>query len=295
MKVRIAGYWLILILAFAPLIAMALILPTLGDTADRIALKNAELNGALLFKTNFGLSPVLCVFCWFVWVFAIFWNADEVWRGLHKSHFVFERFGTRVRCVARSRRRAATETFSKDPEPARFARKKTRRGKVWGMLLAAVVLIGATVGFVVREIQAYSILTATAYVESPLQLRSSSVSRPWSMAVSVELGCHHYDAPRRRYHAPRRGPSNTLVYDIRFPDGASVRISETVPLQGSWLDAAEAIERALNEGGAEFARWRWLGQDPLHPKCLQWLRDSHTAYDYARIWRLLRVGEIPDR
>ena len=279
---------MILILAFAPLIAIVFILPTLGDTADRIALRNAELNGALLFKTDFGLSPVLCVFCWFAWVFAIFRNADEVWPGLHKSHFVFERFGTRVRCVVGSRRRAATETFSKDPEPARFARKKTRRGKVWGMLLAAVVLIGATVGFVAREIQAYSILTATAYVESPLQLRSSLVSRPWSMAVSVEIGCHHYDAPRRR-------ASNTLVYDIWFPDGASVRISEAVPLQGSWLDAAEAIERALNDGGAEFARWRWLGQDPLHPKCLQWFRDSHTAYDYARIWRLLRFGEIPDR
>jgi hypothetical protein len=278
---------------FGPLIALGFALPAIGDVAYWIALENAELNGALLFKTDYGLAPVLCVFCWFFWVFAFFMYADEIWPGLHRSYFVVERFGTRVRRVVVSKRSTAAETFRTDPEPARSVRKKARRGKVkgrgmlWGMLLAAVVLVGATVGLVVRELQTYSILTATAYIESPLQLRSSTVSRPWSTAVSVELGCNHYDARGRR-------PDNTLVYDIWFPDEASIRISEATPLQGSWLDAAEAIERALNDGGAAFARWSWLWQDPLHPKCLQWFRDSHTAYDYARIRRLLRIGELPD-
>ena len=118
--------------------------------------------------------------------------------------------------------------------------------------------------------------------------RPSVVSRPWATVVSVELGCSHCAGGR-----PTKHDRNRIVYVIPFPDGTVVHLCDPAPLQGSWLDAAQTMDQSLRGSGAEFSRWNGLGQDPLHRSCLRWFQDRYTVQDYARLQRLLRIGELP--
>jgi len=151
------------------------------------------------------------------------------------------------------------------------------------MAIAAAVLAALSAIAVSRDIQTHSIFTSNAYVRSPFFPWGSTQPREWSSAVSVGVGCNHVEDDD--------GTSDDIIYKVRFPDGASVDIGYAIPLEGSWLSAAETIDQKLRASGSAFTNWEWLGRDPMHPRCIAAQRQRFSGNDYARVQRLLRVTE----
>src|SRR5690606_13141771 len=100
-------------------------------------------------------------------------------------------------------------------------------------------------------------------------------------AVSVETGCNHVEDDGE--------VSDNIVYKVKFPDGASVRIEDAIVLRGSWLATAEVIDQQLRASGATFSAWDWLGRDPQHPLCLAALQERFPGQAFQRVQRLLRI------
>jgi hypothetical protein len=284
----VAALWGLLLLLLMPWIAWVSVLPHLHELADQWAQQSAQSQGAVLYKTGYGLSSVVLVACWFISSVLVALAVERAWPELHRTRLVVEGWRVRVCRVEGSNAPAAAGRALNRPGPARARRwkRRLRRSALWWM--TALVLKGASVSFVVLDLRAHAAFTTKAYVQSPRLPGSPVVSHPWSTAASVALGCSH-SAHRRTTKHDR----NRIVYIIQFPDGDVVHLYDAVPLQGSWLDAAQTMDQILRGSGAEFSRWNWLGQDPLHPSCLRWFQDRYTVQDYARLQRLLRIGELP--
>jgi hypothetical protein len=281
--------WALLLLALStPWIAWLYCLPHLHELAARWALESAQWQGALLYKAGFGLSPVAFMACSTASTFLVMVAVDLTWPGLWRSRLVVQGRWLRLVQALGSKARATASSAVRSVRRRRTLLLSKRRRRLALMWLAVLALNSVAIACVVVDLRGHRVFTQTAYVRWPPLPGSAAETYPWSTAVSVGLGCNHREKWRRR------GSARTeIVYEVGFPDGTFVRLDDAMAMTGSWLDGAEAIDQAIRGGGAVFTRWRWLSRTPLHPTCLQWLRSSLSAQDQARMWQLLRIGELP--
>lgn len=254
--------------------------PALENLTAQNARIHAENAGAILYDFNFGLSLVVAIFAWIFGVGAVVGLVPALWVRLQKNVFVFSVLDGKRSPIAEWGVRRSLERLRNEADPAEFVRRMVT-GWVPTIMAVAMAIAALTAVLVMRDVQAHSIFTPTEYIRSPFFPWGSTHPREWSTAISVEVGCNHVE---------RRGAiSNSIIYQVKFADGASVRIGDAIPLRGSWIDAAETIDQHLTAGGATFSNWDWMGRDPQHPLCIAALRDRYSSDQFERVRRLLRL------
>jgi hypothetical protein len=280
---HVAFGWLFLPLMLAGFAVGAFYLwPALENLTAQNARIHAENAGAILYDFNFGFSLVIAIFAWIFAVGAVVGLAPALWLRLQKNVFVFSVLDGKRSPIAEWGVRRSLERLQKEADPAHSVRQMVT-GWVPTMMVVAMGIAAASAVLVMRDVQAHSIFTPTEYIRSPFFPWGSTRPREWSTAISVEVGCNHVE---------RRGAiSNSIIYQVKFADGASVRIGDAIPLRDSWLDAAETIDQHLTVGGATFSHWDWMGRDPQHPLCIAALRDRYSGDQFGRVRRLLRLPE----
>lgn len=169
-----------------------------------------------------------------------------------------------------------------ESDPARYIR---RYGLDYILSCAAIAAflfsISALVAY--RETRAYEIFTPTTYVVAPILPWNASPPREWASATSVETGCNHV--------SDKHGVRETIIYDVSFNDGDVASVGDGIPIDGSWLDAAERIDRQVRASGATFHPWTWLWRDSYHPLCVAALREQSSDEEFERLKALLRLPE----
>ena len=280
---RAANYLLFLTIMLAGFAVGGFYLwPALENITHRNARLHAEEIGALIYDYNFGISFVILVFSWILTSGVLTGLVTVLSRRLTANSFVSSISEGKKSRLVKWLVRSGIERLRAETDPAQYVRKMLL-GWVLVMAVPAVPLAAIGAVAVTRDIQAYSLFTQTAYARSPFFPWGSRVPHEWSSAVSVETGCNHVE---------RKGEiSDDIIYQVTFADGASVRIGGAIPVEGTWLSAAEAIDLKLRASGATFSEWEWLGRDPMHPLCIAALRQRFSGRDFVRLKRLLRVAE----
>ncbi|WP_421697036.1 hypothetical protein [Ancylobacter sp.] len=165
---------------------------------------------------------------------------------------------------------------------ARYVRRVVLDPVLIGAAIAAFLLaISAWVAH--RETRAYEIYTPTAYVVEPLLPWNASPPREWTSAVSVETGCNHI--------SDKHGVKESIIYNVTFDDGTVAHVGDGIPINGSWLDAAERIDGQVRASGATFHPWTWLWRDSYHPLCVAALSAQSSDAAFERLKALLRLPE----
>jgi hypothetical protein len=254
--------------------------PALKDVTRYTARADAEAAGALLYSYNFGVSLIIALFGWGLIAATISGLITALSKRLTTAVFVVAALNATSGLNAWIFRHGLKRVHA-ESDPSRYLRKAVQTPNyVTGVGVALAVISAIAVQ---RDVQTHSIFTATAYVRSPFLPWGSTEPRMWSSAVSVETGCNHIENKGK--------VEDDLIYEIRFADGASVRIGEATPLHGSWLEAAEVIDRELKSANAVFKRWSWLGRDPEHPLCLAAMESRYSGQEYERVRRLIGLSE----
>ncbi len=269
----------IMVAGFAVIFALW---PRLESATAENAKLHAESIGGLLYHHNFGLSLVLAGLPCILISGLIGALVTSLSRRLLTNAFIATIVNRKRSAIGERIVRKTMEQSHGEVDPARYVRRVTL-GWVPAATIAAAALSALSAIAVSRDIQTHSIFTSNAYVRSPFFPWGSTQPREWASAASVEVGCNHVEDDD--------GTSDHIIYSVRFHDGASVDIGYGIPLEGSWLSAAETIDRKLRAAGAAFTRWEWLGRDPMHPRCIAAQRQRFSEKDYARVQRLLRVTE----
>lgn len=251
----------------------------LADWNRQIALAAASANDGILFHVNFGISSLIFVFAAIFGLGSLIGLAPLASDRLLRTTFVHSVVDTGGRAPTRKLlqwclRRAAGET-----DPRRYVRRVTTG---WAWPVAIVGLALAAVGVVVGafELHSFSVFTPTAYLPSPLLPWASREPRPWSTAVSVATGCNHV--------VTKNAVSDTMIYEVTFADGTTVDIGRATPVEGRWIDAAEAVDRAVTAAGAAFVPWTWLSRDSYSPACIEAVWRRMPPREFERIARMLR-------
>jgi len=254
--------------------------PYLEGMTAQIAYARAKEIDGLLYDYNFGLSLIFGIFGWILAA-----GAPVLFAQAMSPRFLanFLVFGTPPNLKLRATRWLVRKILARaqsESDPARYVRR-VELNWAWMFALSGALPIAIGAMMLVRDLRAHEIYTATTYVHLPLLPWKSSDPRLWSSAVKVETGCNHIE---------REGKiSDDIIYEVRFPDGATTRLGDATPLQGSWLDAVEKIDSLLVASGVEFAPWRWLDRNPVHPLCIAALRERFPGTEFERVQRLLRL------
>ena len=270
----------IFVMAAGLIAGMRYLWPYLNGMTAQFAQARAQEIEGLLYDYNFGLSLILGILGWIFAAGAPFLFAQLISPRLLANSFVFGTVaGLKLRATRWIVRKILTHARN-ESDPARYVRRAELRW-AWVFTLAGALPFAIGGMILVREQRAHEIYTSTTYVHSPLLPWKSTAPRPWSTAVAVETGCNHIE---------REGKiSDDIIYEVRFPDGATTRLGDATPLQGSWLDAVEKIDSLLVASGVEFAHWSWLDRDPTHPLCITALRERFPGAEFGRVQRLLRL------
>lgn len=247
------------------------------------AIEHARYAGGELYHANFGVSLVLAFFGWICvagWLVGVGFTstprlrANMLIANARMSNGPIERWA-----MSTALKRVAGES---DPEA--YVRRWNALS-LWIALLIGAVVLTISAFAVVRDVNTHDILTRSAYIRSPFFPWVATEPRLWRDAVEVEVGCNHVEG---------RNSYDTIVYEVKFADGASVDVALGTPWRGLWIDHVELIDSELRDAQAPFRRWSWLNRHPLHPACLAAMHDS-AGNQYSRIEHLLRIGELPDR
>jgi hypothetical protein len=107
------------------------------------------------------------------------------------------------------------------------------------------------------------------------------VVRPIANATAVISGCPQL---------PKDG--NTLVYRLRFADGAEADLGTWNPLTRGRLAALEAIAAQLPAGVIRVRFANPIGSAPLSAECLKAFGHKWGADGVARLLRLLAVSNV---
>jgi len=236
-----------------------------------------ETVGALMYKTNFGVSFIIALFGGFLVLLPIMsylqlfskkWRTASFAYGMgdwNSGFFMFKK---------------------PDPElaPDDYIRSFfTRMARVSMKWSAATLAIATLVG--VKDIQAYEVYGETQIGQAKLLSVSGLNMRETDDIDYVELGCNHITG---------KNASDDIIYRIKMKNGDTLYMENAKPVRGSWLDNAAAIDAALEKDGVTFKRWSWLKREPLHPVCLRAQNQKHSAEDYKKILNLLRVSELQE-
>lgn len=236
--------------------------------------------GGILYSDANGGGMAMCIFGILVAAGAMTILTATLSTRAMASYFVISVSGTWA--PAKWIARWQIQRLQAETNPALYVRKFVL-GRLWIYATPAVLLLAIGITLSVHEANTYRIFTPTAYVTSSFLPWKTSTSREWASATYVETGCTHVSG--------RRGTSNNIRYRVTFADGTVVGMGGANPIGGSWLKAAEVIDRELRASGAQFFAWSWLDQDPYHPRCIAALRKRYSERDFERLKLLLRLPE----
>jgi hypothetical protein len=152
-------------------------------------------------------------------------------------------------------------------------------GVVRDLRLATLVMIALTAMFGAMAPARISYATASAIADHPVLPWAREVVRPMASATGIITGCPTL---------PKDG--STLVYELRFADGAEVNLGTWRPLTVSRLSALESVSSQLS---AAIPRERFtnpIGTCPLTADCLQAFGDDQGPEDITRLLTLLAVS-----
>ena len=163
-------------------------------------------------------------------------------------------------------------------EPLEYMKKGCMR---WITFLywPTAILFGIAAMSLEIEFRAFNIYTAKNAIVTPYFPWKEEKSLDWRDAESVSLGCNYV----------ADGNDSHLIYEVKFQDGVTVRLSSAELVTGRFLDNLELIDNSLADAEVPFRRWKWLGRNPMHPKCLEHFRNTYSVSDFERVKALLRV------
>lgn len=234
----------------------------------------------LLFDTNFGIGFLILLFAWILisglGVSALFMR----WPRARATLFVSTLLDRKNRIVLTlgNALRRLSDITDPDEYVSAASRVTDKRVGSIGALLAAAGLI-----VLIWEFNAFTLYSPHGFIAKPVFPWEAVRRNEWRDAEFVELGCNHVVGK----HA-----SDDIIYDVNFAKGSSRRLSAATPLNGDLIGALETIDNTLRAAGVRFERWNWLRRDPLHRDCLAVQKTRYSEEDYARLERILRIGEF---
>ncbi|SCW54107.1 hypothetical protein SAMN05660859_1521 [Ancylobacter rudongensis] len=172
--------------------------------------------------------------------------------------------------------------LANEADPARYVRRFVLM-PAWFLAGAGVLVLAISVPLAFCEVRAFEVFTAEDYYVSPLLPWETPRFRPWASAVSVEIGCNHYQA--------KGGPVNRMIYAVTFRDGTVASPAYAPPVGGSWLDGMEIIDATLRSAGVRFVPQAVMSVHAYHPRCIAALRHDFSNDDFRRLQRVLRLPE----
>ena len=154
------------------------------------------------------------------------------------------------------------------------------RGTVRDLRFAALGMLALTaaLGSVLPARVSYA--TDAAITDHPVLPLAWDAVRPVASVTAVISGCPNL---------PKDG--NTLVYRLRFADGAEANLGAWHSLTGSHFAALEAIAVRLPAGAIRERFANPIGSDPLLADCLKAFGRKEGADGIARLLRLLAVSD----
>jgi len=147
------------------------------------------------------------------------------------------------------------------------------RFATFGLLLLTAALGGALPARV-------SFATDAAITDHPVLPLAQDAVRPIASAAAVISGCPSL---------PKDG--NTLVYRLRFADGAEANLGAWQSVTGSRLVALETIAARLPAGAIRERFANPIGSDPLSADCLKTFGRKEGADGIVRLLQLLSVSD----
>jgi len=150
-----------------------------------------------------------------------------------------------------------------------------RRFAKWALPGIFLVLIGSLCSW-------FEIQSRTIVFHDRVEIRShfplyGERSLYWRDAERVVLGCNQTDE------------GGSLVFRVVFKDGHSYRMFGDTYFIDPMMDVLETIDTELSTANPTYARWSWLGRDPIHPQCLRSYAGRLGENDFARLVAFLRL------
>jgi len=237
----------------------------------------AESIGALMYRTNFGVSFFVAVIGGFLGLQSILSYFQLFSKTRRTASFVY---GMPDSNSGFSWFKKPDSSLAPDDYiRAFFGRMAQVCLKLAALIFGIAVLVGT------KEVYSYEIIGETQISESRLLSLSGLETQSIDDIDYVELGCNHVTG---------RGASTNLVYRIRMKNGSKIYLESAVPVHGNWLDNAMRIDADLEKKGVTFKRWSWRNRHPLHPECLRAQRRKNSPEDYERILKLLRADGLSE-
>lgn len=277
--VRFFGGWLYiasLIVGFA--IGGFFLWPFLENLNESNAINAANSIDGLLYSVNFGFGLLVGLF---VWILAAIVPVLLLIRVLPMPVKGALFFGV----VEEEKHHGKNLKMSQNIMSS-FSRPETAEEfiNIWvthkilklGKFLAPLVFISAFISL--WETQVYSVFTANSYER--FTFFSGKQTTSWTEAESVQLGCNTTE------------DGSTLIYDVTFKSGSSVRVGGITVGDTTWIDAIETIDNSISKGGAQFKRWEWLKRDPIHSNCLFHYNRILSPEHYSVFEKILRLETL---
>lgn len=256
----------------------------LWGSLEEIHIQNAldsalELSG-VLYWSNFGISALIAIFGWiFASGLILYWVFNLSAR-MRASVFVYSFVDSSNAAYAKMF--MPRESLSQIADPDEYIRSMIghwSRISFW----SAAFLLSIAAYSLERELKSFSVYSAEGYYEFPYFPWETTKVGLWAEAARVEIGCNHVTG---------KNADDYIVYEITLNSGGSIRLDNTAPVRGTWLDQIEVIDAAVEKSGAQFERWSWMKRDPLHPACVAAQAQKFGAENEERVARILRLGEI---
>lgn len=274
--------WLVVMLWFVGIfVGVQFLWPILVEFSKSSALANAKTTNAILFDYSFGPALMLGALAWVFICLSI--PGIIIGAKPHLKKAVFTGLisdkvnGFVVRHFLKKTYNDKTVDTSK---PEHFVRSFFNH--ITSFMEWQAILLSVFTGiFMYLEFQAHTLVSKQSVQQEHIFPFLSPDIQLLSNASFVELGCNYTD-----------DEMSHLNYTIHFPDGTKIDLGTNFPVEGEWIDQAEAIDKILAQNKVEFRRWTWPGRSSIHPKCIDRYAAKFGANGYSRINTLLRVDQL---
>lgn len=278
---RILGNWLFIIVMVGGFAIGAF---GLWQPLERLAQNNAEAFAKTVdgfsAETNIGIGLLIGMFLWIVLTSAIVAFIIRMMPMPAKAAMYFSGRKEIEQTSPKFMRKWSNENSLEIPHSASDAINQRLDPYIRKTLFLTMPFVLLAALICARETQSHHVFSASGFYKSGI-LSTNVEHRLWTSAKGVALGCNQTEE------------GGSLIYDVEFQDGKSVRLPVASSLNGrSWLENLEAIDETLQSTNAEFNRWTWMKRDPLHPMCLRGFYAELGADNKPRLDRLLRIGEF---
>lgn len=158
------------------------------------------------------------------------------------------------------------------------------RGMVRDLRRATLVMTGVTAGLAVAVPARISFATPSTVTDQSMPLVAQETVRFMAKAVAVVSGCPDL---------PKSGV--TLIYKVRFADGAEPNLGDWQPLVGGRLDALEAIAVHLPPTIARERFSNPIMSKALTSQCLEAFAQGQGPGGMMRLLHLLAVSDAESK